>query len=169
MDSVALSEVWAEKIFELLEKDEVKEKGKIKVELNRLTNPPESVEKKLDKLLEFYLEEIVDTEGYQLKKDQLLQKKLMLKEKIKEIKTKGSNWLEPMREFIVLAADAAKIVRRKNNCDELAVIAKKSARTSYCRINGLNFARFLRIMRSPRGHPRLAHIHLITLCAEERT
>ena len=123
--SVALSEVWAKKMFELLAKDEVEEKAKLKFELARLTTSLEAVEKKLDKLLESYLEEIVDTEGYQTKKNQLLQQKFILKEKIKEIKTKGSNWLEPMREFIVLAADAAKIVRRKNNCDELSVIAKK--------------------------------------------
>lgn len=125
VDSVALSEAWAKKMFELLEKDEIKEKGKIKLELACLTTSLEAVEKKLDKLLESYLEEIVDTEGYQSKKNQLLQQKVILKEKIQEIKTKGSNWLEPMREFLNVAADAAKIVRRKNNCDELSVIAKK--------------------------------------------
>ncbi len=125
VDSVALSEAWARKMFELLEKDEIREKGKIKIGLVRLTTSLEVVEKKLDKLLESYLEEIVDTESYQVKKDQLLQQKIILKEKIEEIKTKGSVWLEPMREFINMAADAAKIVRRKNNCDELSVIAKK--------------------------------------------
>ena len=125
MASVALSEKWANKMFELLGKDETKEKGKIKMELARMTTSLEAVEKKLDKLLESYLEEIVDTEGYQTKKNQLLQQKLIFKEKIEEIKTKGSNWLEPMREFLNVAADAAKIVRRKNNCHDLAIVAKK--------------------------------------------
>ena len=123
--SVALSEFWARKMFQLLEKDEIKEKGRIKVELARITISLEAVEKKLDKLLESYLEEINDTESYQSKKNQLLQQKTILKEKIAEIKTKGSDWLEPMKEFLNVAAEAAKIVRRKNNCDELSVIAKK--------------------------------------------
>ncbi len=123
--SVALSEVWVNKMLELLKKDEIKEKGEVKIELARSTISLEAVEKKLDKLLESYLEEIVDTEGYQSKKDQLIQQKIILKEKIIEIKTKGSNWLEPMRKFLNVAADAAKIARRKNNCDELSVIAKK--------------------------------------------
>lgn len=41
---------------------------------------------KLDKLLESYLGEIIDTESYQSKKDQLLQQKAILKEKIAEVK-----------------------------------------------------------------------------------
>ena len=123
--SIALSEVWVKKMLELLKKDEIEEKGEIKIELVRTTISLEAVEKKLDKLLESYLEEIVDTESYQTKKDQLLQQKTILKEKIAEIKTKGSNWLEPMREFIDMAANAAKIARRKNNCHELSVMAKK--------------------------------------------
>ena len=123
--SVALSEVWVKKMLELLRKDEIEEKGQIKIELARSTISLEAVEKKLDKLLESYLEEIVDTEGYQSKKDQLLQQKIVLKEKITEIKNNGSSWLEPMREFLNVAASAAKIARRKNNCDELSVIAKK--------------------------------------------
>ena len=32
-------------------------------------------------------------------------------------------------------------------------------------INELSFARFHRTMRLPRGHSRLAHTHLILLCA----
>ena len=123
--SVALSDVWVKKMLELLKSDEIKEKGEIKFELARSVISLEAVEKKLDKLLESYLEEIVDTEGYRSKKDQLLQQKVILKEKIAVIKTKGSSWLEPMREFINVAADAAKIARRKSNCDELSVIAKK--------------------------------------------
>ena len=123
--SVALSVIWIKKMLELLKKDEIKEKGEVEIELARSTISLEAVEKKLDKLLESYLEEIVDTEGYQSKKDQLLQQKVILKGKIAEIKNKGSNWLEPMKEFLNVAASAAKIARRKNNCDELSVIAKK--------------------------------------------
>ena len=123
--SVALSEVWVNKMLELLREDEIKEKGEVKIELARATISLGAVEKKLDKLLEFYLEEIVDTEGYQSKKNQLLEQKMILKEKIAEIKTKGSSWLEPMKEFIKEAASAAKIAREKNNCHDLTVVAKK--------------------------------------------
>ena len=71
------------------------------------------------------MEEIIDTESYQKKKDELLKMKKALQEKIKEIKTKGSSWLEPLKEFIKEAADAAKIARAKNNGKDIAIFAKK--------------------------------------------
>ncbi len=131
VESVSLNEKWQAKMLELLAKDEIKEKETIKSELRSLTVSLEAVEEKLDKLLEGYLEEIVDTEDYQAKKKDFLDKKKVLKEKISEVKQKGSAWLEPMREFINEAAEAAKIARKKNNCDELSVIAKKVGSNFY--------------------------------------
>ena len=109
----------------MAEKDGEREKEFAKGELQKLSISLSDLEKKLDKLLESYLEEIIDTESYQRKKDELLQTKKVLQEKIEEIKTKGSSWLEPLKEFIKEAADAAKIARAKNNCKDLAIFAKK--------------------------------------------
>ncbi|MFV1917463.1 MAG: hypothetical protein ACC618_03240 [Patescibacteria group bacterium] len=58
------------------------------------------------------------------KKNGLIQNKLLLKQKIKEISENGTEWLEPMREFINQAARAAKIARAKNNCEELSSFAR---------------------------------------------
>ena len=125
INNVSLSEAWANKLLTMAEKDGEKEKKFAVGELQKLSVSLSDLAKKLDKLLESYLEEIVDTESYQRKKDELLQTKKVLQEKIKEIKTKGSNWLEPLKEFIKEAADAAKIARAKNNCKHLAIFAKK--------------------------------------------
>ena len=57
-------------------------------ELQKLSVSFDDLEKKLDKLLESYLEEIIDTESYQKKKNELLQTKKVLQEKIEEIKPK---------------------------------------------------------------------------------
>ena len=123
--SVSLSEIQANKLLEMADKDGEKEKEFAEGELQKLSVFLDNLEKKLDKLLESYLEEIVDTGSYQKKKDELLQSKKVLQEKITEIKMKGSSWLEPMKEFIKEAADAAKIARAKNNCKDLAIFAKK--------------------------------------------
>ena len=123
--SVSLSEVWANKLLAMAEKDGEKEKEFAVGELQKLSVSLGDLEKKLDKLLESYLGEIVDTESYQKKKEELLQQKQFLKEMIAEIKTKGSSWLAPLKEFIKEAADAAKIARAKNNCKDLAFFAKK--------------------------------------------
>ena len=122
--SVSLSEVWANKLLKMAEKDGKKEKQFAVGELQKLSFSLTELEKKLDKLLESYLEEIVDTESYQKKKEKLLQQKQFLKEKIVEIKTKGLSWLEPLNEFIKEAADAAKIARAKNSCHDLSIMAK---------------------------------------------
>ncbi len=86
------------------------------------------------------MEEIIDTESYQRKKDELLKVKKELQEKITEIKIKGSSWLEPMKEFIKEAADAAKIARAKNNCKDLAIFAKKVGSNYFLKDKRLEFS-----------------------------
>ena len=121
----SLPESWKIKMLEMADSDGKKDKQFAFGELQKLSIAFDVLEKKLDKLLESYLEEIIDTESYQKKKDELLQQKKVLHEKIEEIKTKGSSWFEPLQEFIKEAADAAKIARAKNNCKDLAIFAKK--------------------------------------------
>ena len=125
IESVSLSKTWANKMLALLEKDAEKEKQLAKQKLQKLTFSLDHLEKKLDKLLEAYLEEIIDTQNYQKKKNELMEEKLVLENKISEIKEKGSLWLEPMREFINCALRAQKIARAKNNSHLLAQMAKK--------------------------------------------
>lgn len=135
VENVSLNEKWQAKMLELLTKDEIKEKETIKSELRSLTISIEAVEQKLDKLLEGYLEEIVDTEDYQLKKKSLLEKKKVLKEKIVEVKSKGSAWLEPMRQFINETALAAKIARAKNNSHPTCSCGQKSRLGFFKKLN----------------------------------
>ena len=125
VSSYSLPVGWEVKMLEMAENDAKKDRVLAAGELRGLSVSLDELEKKLDKLLESYLEEIIDTESYQKKKDELLQLKKALQEKIEEIRTKGSSWLEPFQEFIKEAADAAKIARAKNNCHELSVVAKK--------------------------------------------
>ena len=42
-----------------------------------------------------------------------------------QISKNGTVWLEPMREFVNCALQAQKIARAKNNCHDLAIMAKK--------------------------------------------
>lgn len=120
-----LSSYWYKGFCDLLKKDEVEAKRSISNELNFLTISLKAVDKKLDRLLEIYLDEVISSEDYQLKKDQLLQKKLSLKSNIEKVKREGSVWLEPMRSFINEAANAARIARGKKNGKELKFFAQK--------------------------------------------
>ena len=123
--SLSLKEFYSKKLLEMLEKDRIKQSEFVKHELTNLSFSLEVLEKKLDKLLEGYLEEILDSSSYQKKKEELMFKKALIEMKIKEIKAKGLTWLEPMWEFLISAANTAKIARAKNNPDQLSAVGKK--------------------------------------------
>jgi len=138
--SVSISEKWASKMFALLEQDRLTEKQQIKQELHRLTTELIQAETKLDRLLEAYLETIVNPESYQRKKNQLMETKVVLKEKIKEINTKGLTWIEAMENFIKLALRARKIACAKNNRHDLAIMAKKVGSKYFLKDHQLEFS-----------------------------
>ncbi len=120
-----LSSSWHTGFCDLLKKDEVEAKGNITHELASLTISLEAVEKKLSRLLELYLDESINPDDYQLKKVQLLEKKLNLKSNIEKVKREGGAWLEPLKHFIEEAANAARIARGKKNGKELKFFAQK--------------------------------------------
>ena len=123
--SLSLKELWANKLLEMLKKDEEKEVKFAKRELTKLSFSLDIIEKKLDKLLEGYLEEIVESQNYLSKKKELLQTKALIQEKIDEVRKEGTIWVEPMRVFLKEAVETAKIAHENNNCKDLAIFAKK--------------------------------------------
>ena len=85
----------------------------------------EEVDRKLNLLLDSYLDGVVESETYKQKKNELFEKKLKLQEDLVKINTVGSSWLEPMKEYMDCAFQAQKIARAKNNPDELRSIGKR--------------------------------------------
>ena len=75
------------------ERDAENENGQAKIELTKLKQDLKALDQKLDKLLDIFLDETVDTQSYQKKKNEFLEKQQILKEKIEEIQKSGSVWL----------------------------------------------------------------------------
>ena len=123
--SLSLKEIWANQLLEMLKKDEEKSIKFARRELDNLSFSLTETEKKLDKLLEGYLEELVDSTNYQQKKKELLGVKQLIQEKIDSVRKKGTYWVEPMRAFINEAVATAKIAHENNNCTLLSQSAKK--------------------------------------------
>ena len=123
--SLSLKEIWANKLLEMLKKDEEMEIKFAKSELDKLSFSLTETEKKLDKLLQGYLEEFVDSQNYQQKKKELLGAKALIQDKIALVRKKGTYWVEPMRTFIKEAVATAKIAHENNNCSLLSQRAKK--------------------------------------------
>ncbi|MBI2019771.1 recombinase family protein [Candidatus Daviesbacteria bacterium] len=120
----SMSEYAAEKFRQWANEDAQKEKLKSKGIIEKLKTELKETEDKLDRLLEGYLDKVIDSKEYQNKKNYLIEEKLSLQQRIKEISDKGSEWLEPLKNFIGSALSCAKIARAKNTCSELSIGAK---------------------------------------------
>ena len=122
--SAALPQDWGKEWLEWLDRDEIVEKQSAIEHLKQLKQESEAVERKLTLLLDSYLDQVIDSETYKQKKNELFEQKINLQEQITKIKATGSAWLEPFREFVNSALSCEKIARAKNNGEELVVFAK---------------------------------------------
>ena len=124
IDDVALPQEYAKNWYQWLNEDEILEKQNSEQNLQRLDKELEDVEEKLNRLLDTYLDQVIDTEIYKKKKNELFDLKLKINEEIDKTNTGGSSWLEPFREWISEAESIAKIARAKNTCHDLKEMAK---------------------------------------------
>ena len=61
----------------------------------------------MDKLLDLFIDgKGITPEEYQAKKQKMLNGKLDIEQKIRDFEQTGNNWLEPMREVILLSSQA---------------------------------------------------------------
>ncbi len=110
-------EKWAE---EQMQKDTLNGEAisqKLDIELSE-------TDKRLNRLLDVYLDQVIDPDIYKEKKNDLFEEKLKIQEKIAKIKDNGSSWLEPTREVIESSISCYKTARAKNNCHDLRIMAK---------------------------------------------
>ncbi len=105
---------------------EAEEKDKLvaEVEEKQLNGQIQESEVKLNRLLDGYLDQVIEPEVYKQKKNELFEEKLKLEEKKSQIEKNGTVWLEPMKEFTETALQCGKTARAKNNADELCSIGK---------------------------------------------
>ena len=81
-------------------------------------------EHRLDKLVDAYLEGIVDKGMYLVKKDRLIKIKIDLSQRKADFGRKGNNWIEPLREWIKDAHHAEKLAS-SNELDEIKSLVGK--------------------------------------------
>ncbi len=116
----AMPTAWADKLRELMCKDELNEKA----DFERITgNDKEAIahlSDKLARLLDGYLDGDIERELYQAKRAEILGKKKLLQERIEQATLGVSTWVEPMKSWIETAVSICKTAES----DDLA--AKKS-------------------------------------------
>ena len=116
----AMPASWADKLRELIDKDEANEKTDF---AHRVAGDKKTVtclSEKMQRLLDSYLNGDVERELYQVKRAEILGKKKLLEEKNEQSSLGVSTWVEPMKQWIETAVSICKIAKSHNQ------IAKKS-------------------------------------------
>ncbi len=114
ISKVALSDDWSNKMFEQVKKWEQKEDQSSALALKGLNLELDKLETKLSKLLDAHLDGVLEIKEYQNKKGELMEKKVVLKQKIALKERKGNQWLEPLKNWISEASNANKILGEGN-------------------------------------------------------
>ena len=128
LQKVSLSSQDTEKVLRELDKDEQKAKESSKSVLGNFKNELFEIEAKLNKLLSAYLDEIVFEEEYLTQKQKMLDQKVELKEKMREIEDGIVSWLEPARVF----------VKSLNQAENLLQSGDKAEMTTFLKQIGSN-------------------------------
>ena len=120
-----LHEDWEPYFEKWITEAEEKDKLNAEMETQKVNSQIQESEVKLNRLLDGYLDQVIEPEIYKQKKNELFDEKLKLEEKKSQISKNGAVWLEPMREFVNCALQAQKVARAENNCHDLSIMAKK--------------------------------------------
>src|SRR3989338_7864614 len=128
LQKVSLPSLDTEKVLRELDKDEQKAREDSKVLVENLRSELVDIETKLDKLLSAYLDEVITSEEYATQKQKMIDHRVELKEKIREIEDKGVSWLEPARAW----------VKSLNQAEKLLSSGDKSEMTAFLKQIGSN-------------------------------
>ena len=116
----AMPLVWADKLRELMRKDEASEKADFTHSVEGDKETIAQLSEKMQRLLDGYLDGDVERALYQDKRAEILGQKKRLEEKIEQATVRVLTWVEPMNAWLERAVSICKIAKS----DDLA--AKKS-------------------------------------------
>jgi len=109
LEAITLPDHWAEIIqaeMESMMRKEVKTQHSFSQNLERrITN----LDSRIDKLINTYLEGLLSKETFLRNKNELLERKVELQEKLNDFGEKGLVWVEPVREWLEAAQQAGKL------------------------------------------------------------
>ena len=123
--TIALPADWAKEMLEKLEREEKSQAQSADAFAEANRKKIFALQEKLDKLLEGYLDNLIDEETYKRKKESLVQQKIALKgEQDTLLRKRMSGWIEPMRNYINTLIYAGKIASEQSPL-EIAHFAQK--------------------------------------------
>ena len=116
----AMPTSWADKLHELIQQDEVKDKSSLNANINASQEQIVQLSSKLQRLLDSYLDGDVERELYQAKRAEILGEKKRLQEQIEQASLGVLTWVEPMKRWIETSVSICKTAKSDDQ------LAKKS-------------------------------------------
>jgi len=124
VSSATLPQAWRKDWLNWLERDKLVDQQSAQEFLIKLKFEIQTIDGKLNLLLDSYLDGTIDSQTYKQKKNELFTLKQNLENKIAKINGGGSSWLEPMTEFVHCAIQAQKVARPDTPSEDLRIFAK---------------------------------------------
>ena len=114
LQKVSLCDDWTVKILRELEKDKNSAVQSSRPQQQNLRDKIVSVDNKVNKLIDMYLESSISLEEYQKAKEKFINEKKNLQASLKDFADGGNNWFEQARSFVTLLNRASYMLREGN-------------------------------------------------------
>ena len=109
-----------------LSNDEHQQRSEVLVIVQEFKKDLITINEKLGKLLDSYLDNVVSREDYLKKKEKLFSSKKTIEQRIETLEQSPNKWLEPMKEFLNTAVQADKIASDNINLFQKREFLKKT-------------------------------------------
>ncbi len=111
LNEYAMPDSWAVTLNKMLASDEQKEQNASGVFVANAQTKIQSLQSKLQRLLDGYLDQDIEREVYVTKKAELMSEKKSLEEQSSKLTLASSAWVEPMRKWIETAVSICKTTK----------------------------------------------------------
>ena len=124
LESIAIPEDWAVILLAEIDRMEKQDVQKQRSFSENLEIQIRELDKRLDKLVNSFLDGLIEKNIYVRKKDELLKHKADLEEQLKDFREKGDTWVELTRDWVEVARQAGKLAL-SNDFSEIKQTVKK--------------------------------------------
>jgi len=142
LQGYALPESWATTLGKMLDEDEHKAEQSASVFVANAQTRLASLQGKLQRLLDGYLDQDIDQQTYRSKQGELMSEKKSLEEQVGKLTLAGKAWVEPMRQWLKQAVSLCEIA----NSGEPSAIKR-----AFLEMDGLNL-----LLKSKKAQPTAA-------------
>ena len=124
LQKVSLPDGWVTAAFAQLERWEEEERGKLQSFAQKQAHTLIEIQSKLDKLVNGFLDGIIEKDAYLKKKDELIKRKIELEQQQTHFGQRVKLWVEPMREWLETARKAGKLAFSQDYPDMKQILEK---------------------------------------------